>query len=124
MGKAYDVSSGKYEVAKKAYVVEGSKYVKLPKAFVVEGGKYVKLWSGGKYIAVCSKSLLMSDDGIAWTAVQNDTMGWSGNIVGFYFINGIYIIISYTTASGGYYTYDAYYSSDCVTWSVKTGVCG
>lgn len=46
MGKAYDVSSGKYEVAKKAYVVEGSKYVKLPKAFVVEGGKYVKLWSG------------------------------------------------------------------------------
>lgn len=46
MGKAYDVSSGKYEVAKKAFVVEGSKYVKLPKAFVVEGGKYVKLWSG------------------------------------------------------------------------------
>lgn len=121
---AFDVESSKYTKLKKAYVVEGGKYVKLPKGFVVEGGKYVKIWSaGGKYFCFCaSRAVLTSDDAVTWTIIKNDTMTWTGTIQGVYYLNGVFVIAEKT--SGSSFSYNAHYSSDCVTWGTATKVGG
>lgn len=117
MGKAYDVSSGKYEVAKKAYVVEGGKYVKLPKAFVVEGGKYEKLWSGSGLFSApsyTSSILLTSEDGKTWTEHTNSSWeavstSGGGSYASFAVGNGVFVLLTH----GG----SVRYSEDGVNWT-------
>ena len=117
MSKVYDVSSDKYEVAKKAYVVEGGKYVKLPKAYVVEGGKYVKLWSGSGLFSApsyTSSILLTSEDGKAWTEHTNSEWGvvsTSGDC-SFAVGNGVFVLLTY----GG----NVRYSEDGINWTTGT----